>query len=461
MRTFPFGTEREPRVEEGSARPKVLRLHVRDDTRERELAARTFDTGRDQCRRETRAPSLGRDTDSDHDLIVGRFEANLTERRRSGQRRHIDATTEIGEPRREPSLVFAPRDRFGSKRRGAGLAIVRPLPEKLRMLRSGGFEPQRGRARRNDEPAGASAVDQLMAAARHLHPRRPVGGEHLGFRRRRLRRDGVDRTQRAGRTRRRETGSKTGLVRGDDHQQAPGSRRHSSRLVDPPVETASRLPRISAVLLVIDPQLAPFIAPEPGDPPVVGLDELEPGPGRPSASAYVRPADDPDALAILQYTSGSTSDPKGVMLPHRCVTANLDGIVAAAGLTTDDVGVSWLPLYHDMGLIGLLTTPMTIGMDLALAAPQDFLAAPARWMEWMDAFGGTATAGPNFSYVLAGRALRRLQGLDLRRWSLALNGAEPVDPASVEGVRPRRGAYGSQRRVRSSRRSAWPRRPSA
>ena len=152
----------------------------------------------------------------------------------------------------------------------------------------------------------------------------------------------------------------------------------------------------------------------------------------PTASPTCVPADDPDALAILQYTSGSTSDPKGVMLPHRCVTANLDGIVAAAGLDRDDVGVSWLPLYHDMGLIGLLATPMTTGMDLALAAPQDFLAAPARWMEWMDAFGGTATAGPNFSYVLAGRALRRLQGLDLRRWSLALNGAEPVDPASVE-----------------------------
>jgi fatty-acyl-CoA synthase len=197
-------------------------------------------------------------------------------------------------------------------------------------------------------------------------------------------------------------------------------------------QTRARIRASDSVVLVIDPQLAPFIAPEPGDPPIIGLDELQPGPGRASASAYVRPPDDPDSLAILQYTSGSTSDPKGVMLPHRCVTANLDGIVAAGALDSDDVGVSWLPLYHDMGLIGMLTTPMTLGMDLALAAPQDFLAAPARWMEWMAAFGGTATAGPNFSYVLAGRALRRLQNLDLRRWSLALNGAEPVDPASVE-----------------------------
>jgi fatty-acyl-CoA synthase len=210
-------------------------------------------------------------------------------------------------------------------------------------------------------------------------------------------------------------------------------------------QTRARIRASDAVALVIDPQLAPFIAPEPGDPRVIGLDELQPAPGRPLASAYVRPADDADALAILQYTSGSTSDPKGVMLPHRCVTANLDAIVAAAGLDVDDVGVSWLPLYHDMGLIGLLATPMTLGMDLALAAPQDFLAAPARWMEWMDAFGGTATAGPNFSYVLAGRALRRLQGLDLRRWSLALNGAEPVDPASVEDFAAAGAAHGLDR----------------
>jgi fatty-acyl-CoA synthase len=210
-------------------------------------------------------------------------------------------------------------------------------------------------------------------------------------------------------------------------------------------QTRARIRASDSVLLLIDPQLAPFIAPEPGDPAIVGLDELQPGPGRPHASAYVRPPDDPDALAILQYTSGSTSDPKGVMLPHRCVTANLDAIVAAAELDRDDVGVSWLPLYHDMGLIGLLATPMTIGMDLALAAPQDFLAAPARWMEWMDAFGGTATAGPNFSYVLAGRALRRLQDLDLRRWSMALNGAEPVDPASVEAFAAAGAPHGLQR----------------
>src|SRR3982751_1457402 len=95
-----------------------------------------------------------------------------------------------------------------------------------------------------------------------------------------------------------------------------------------------------------------------------------------SASRFERPDEDPEALAILQFTSGSTADPKGVMIPHRTVLANVDAIASAAHLDVeDDVLVSWLPLYHDMGLIGLLTMPMATGTDLVLAAPQDFLAA--------------------------------------------------------------------------------------
>ena len=102
----------------------------------------------------------------------------------------------------------------------------------------------------------------------------------------------------------------------------------------------------------------------------VRLDEL-----RGDAARWERPPDDPERLAIVQFTSGSTDDPKGVMLPHRCLVENIDAIVDGAGLGTDDVGVSWLPLYHDMGLIGLLMTPMTIGFELGLAPPQDFLVA--------------------------------------------------------------------------------------
>ncbi len=198
-------------------------------------------------------------------------------------------------------------------------------------------------------------------------------------------------------------------------------------------QTRARILASDSVLVVLDGQLAEFLDPQPGDPPTALLSELVAGAAGPTAKAYSRPADDVDALAILQYTSGSTSDPKGVMLPDRCVTANLDAIARAAQLDPDrDVGVSWLPLYHDMGLIGLLATPMTTGLDLVISSPQDFLAAPARWMEWMHEFGGTVSAGPNFSYALAARSLQRLRGLNLSRWRLALNGAEPVEPDAVD-----------------------------
>ena len=223
-------------------------------------------------------------------------------------------------------------------------------------------------------------------------------------------------------------------------------------------QTRVRLPRVRLrVLLVIDPQLTPFIAPEPGDPPVVGLDELLADAGRPKASAYVRPADDPDALAILQYTSGSTSDPKGVMLPHRCVTANLDGIVAAAGLTRDDVGVSWLPLYHDMGLIGLLATPMTIGMDLALRGAARF-PRRAGALDGMD--GPVRRHGDRRTELLL-----RARGPRLAPAPRTRPGAVVAGPQWCGAGRPRFGR-GIRRRgsgrtgsgpVRSSPRSAWPR----
>ncbi len=115
--------------------------------------------------------------------------------------------------------------------------------------------------------------------------------------------------------------------------------------------------------------------------------------------------------------------------------ANLDAIAEATDYDPDDdVLVSWLPLYHDMGLVGMLTLPMAHGGDFALAGPQDFMASPARWVRWMSDFGATATAGPNFAWVLATRAMRRLDGLDLSRMRVALNGAEPVDAEAMDAL---------------------------
>jgi fatty-acyl-CoA synthase len=193
-------------------------------------------------------------------------------------------------------------------------------------------------------------------------------------------------------------------------------------------QTRSRILNADASVVLVDSDLAAFVQSEPGDPPMVTLDDIA---TEALTADWMAPDLSEDDLAILQFTSGSTSEPKGVMIPHRQFCNNIDAIAHGAELTVDDCGVSWLPLYHDMGLIGLLSTPLAIGCNLVLGAPQDFLASPGRWMQWISDYRGTHTAGPNFSYVLAARALGRGEPLDLSSLRVALNGAEPVDPVTV------------------------------
>jgi fatty-acyl-CoA synthase len=197
--------------------------------------------------------------------------------------------------------------------------------------------------------------------------------------------------------------------------------------------TRARIRHGDAMLVLIDDQLADFYTAVEGDPPIEPMRSVLPGAANvPGGDALELPPHDPDRLVILQYTSGSTSEPKGVMIPDRVLTANLDAACQAALLGDHEVMVSWLPLYHDMGLVGFLALPMTKGVDLVQAAPQDFLAHPGNWMDWISEHRGTATAGPNFSWVLATRALKRKTDLDLSSLTLALSGAEPVDPVAVE-----------------------------
>ncbi len=200
-------------------------------------------------------------------------------------------------------------------------------------------------------------------------------------------------------------------------------------------QTKNRVANADTTVLVVDNDLAPFLgdaASGPDAPPVLLLQDTVNEGIATGPAAYRRPDIGPDDLAILQFTSGSTSEPKGVMIPHRIICANHDAMISRARMTRADVLVSWLPLYHDMGLVGLLLLGMAVGVDLVLAAPQDFLGDPGRWMEWIARYGGTATAGPNFSWVLAARALRqRKDTLDLSSLRIGLNGAEPVDPATV------------------------------
>ena len=207
--------------------------------------------------------------------------------------------------------------------------------------------------------------------------------------------------------------------------------------------TRLRIRHGDAKLVLIDDQLAPFYEAIEGDPPIAPMASVLPGSeGVPSGDRLEIPEDDPDRLVILQYTSGSTSEPKGVMIPDRVLAANIDAACEAASLRDDEVMVSWLPLYHDMGLVGFLAIPMTTGVELVQAAPQDFMAHPSSWMEWISEWGGTATAGPNFAWVLATRGLRRSSDLDLSTLTLALSGAEPVDPKAMDAFCEAAAPYG-------------------
>ena len=140
----------------------------------------------------------------------------------------------------------------------------------------------------------------------------------------------------------------------------------------------------------------------------------------------------PDEPALIQFTSGSTASPKGVVLTHGTLVGNGLAAQEHVSITTDDVIVSWLPLYHDFGLIGLTLWPLVFDIPTHLMSPETFISSPKRWMETLSRYGGTITAAPNFAYGLAARALRRSSTtLDLSRLRVAANGAEPVDPETM------------------------------
>jgi 1-acyl-sn-glycerol-3-phosphate acyltransferase len=152
-------------------------------------------------------------------------------------------------------------------------------------------------------------------------------------------------------------------------------------------------------------------------------------------------------IALLQYTSGSTGDPKGVTLTHANLLANIRSIGEAVQLTSEDVGISWLPLYHDMGLIGAWLTLLYFGTPLSVMSPLTFLTRPERWLWAFQKHRGTIAAAPNFAYELCVRkvAAKDIEGLDLSSWRAALNGAEPVNPETLERFEQRFAKYGFRR----------------
>lgn len=141
-----------------------------------------------------------------------------------------------------------------------------------------------------------------------------------------------------------------------------------------------------------------------------------------------------DDVAVLQYTSGSTGSPRGVMLTHANLLANVAAMIQRlGGRRPDDLGVSWLPPYHDMGLIGGIFMPVVAACHTVLMSPLAFLRDPLSWLDTIADFGGTVSGGPNFAYELCVRKAtpERIAALDLGTWRAAVNGAEPVRPGTL------------------------------
>ncbi|WP_328448733.1 fatty acyl-AMP ligase [Amycolatopsis sp. NBC_00438] len=145
---------------------------------------------------------------------------------------------------------------------------------------------------------------------------------------------------------------------------------------------------------------------------------------------------DEGETALLQLTSGSTADPKAVRITYGNLYSNVKAMVDRAEFDFDtDVMVSWLPTFHDMGMVGFLTVPMTFGVELVKITPVEFLSGPLIWPELITKYHGTTTAAPNFAYAIVGRRMARVDddnAYDLSKLRIALNGAEPVDESAVQ-----------------------------
>jgi acyl carrier protein len=178
---------------------------------------------------------------------------------------------------------------------------------------------------------------------------------------------------------------------------------------------------------------------------VPSLVGVEPAAGiarRPGALLPAEPA--PESLAMLQYTSGSTGDPKGVMLSHANLLANIRAMGQVLDVKPDDVFVSWLPLYHDMGLIGAWLGTMYYAVPVVMMSPLTFLVRPQAWLWAIHRHRGTLSGGPNFAFDLCVKRIddADIEGLDLSSLRMVVNGAEPVQPRTIRAFTERFRLYG-------------------
>lgn len=151
-----------------------------------------------------------------------------------------------------------------------------------------------------------------------------------------------------------------------------------------------------------------------------------------------------ETIALIQYTSGSTGDPKGVVLTHANILANVRAMGQALDANSEDVFVSWLPLYHDMGLIGAWFGTLYFGAQAVIMPPLAFLADPARWLRAISRYGATLSAAPNFAFELCVKNVHEedIEGLDLGGLRLIVNGAEPVLPSTLDRFATKFARYG-------------------
>jgi len=156
-----------------------------------------------------------------------------------------------------------------------------------------------------------------------------------------------------------------------------------------------------------------------------------------------------EQIAVLQYTSGSTRAPRGVMLTHANLLENSRFIARAFENSPESRAVTWLPPYHDMGLIGGILQPIFVGFPCVLMSPMDFLQRPIRWLRAVSRYRATFSGGPNFAYDLCAKRIRPADcdGLDLSTWRVAFNGAEPVHHATLERFVTAFEPYGFQRKT--------------
>lgn len=157
------------------------------------------------------------------------------------------------------------------------------------------------------------------------------------------------------------------------------------------------------------------------------------------AGDWSPPRSGPDTVAFLQYTSGSTSEPKGVMVTHGNLLANGEEIRRRIEGSHATVGVGWVPHYHDMGLVGQFLQPLYLGCRYVFTSPITFIKRPVLWLELITRYRGTITVAPNFGYELVLRRVtdRQLEGLDLSSLTVVKNGAEPVRAATLEALAER------------------------